>query len=286
MATPDNGLCAAIYCASEVSAKVGDGTVVHIAEDTHYPFEDALRFSVKLEKPVAFPLYFRIPGWCAAAELSVNGKPAGVPAPKGEFARIDRRWQNGDTVALSLPMNVSLRTWERNHNSVSVDYGPLTFSLRIAERLERTDSTKTAIGDSHWQKGADASQWPSWEIYPDSPWNYGLVLGAEDPAASFRIVKRDWPASDFPFTLDEVPLMLTAKAREIPEWTLDRYGLVAPLQDSPAFSDQPIESVTLVPMGAARLRISAFPTIGAPATAHHWIAPTDTQSAGIQARQK
>jgi hypothetical protein len=286
MATPDNGLCAAIYSASEVSAKVGAGTVVHIAEDTHYPFEHTLRFSVKLDKSVAFPLYFRIPGWCAAAELSVNGKPAGVPTPKEDFACIDRTWQDGDTVTLKLPMKISLRTWEQNHNSVSVDYGPLTFSLRIAQRLERKDSTKTAIGDSHWQKGADASQWPSWEIYPASPWNYGLVLNASNPAGSFSIEKRDWPASNFPFTLDEVPIMMTAKARKIPEWTLDHYGLVAPLQDSPAYSDQPIETVTLVPMGAARLRISAFPTIGDPTTANRWSASADTQSAGVQAPRK
>jgi hypothetical protein len=281
MATPDNGLCAAIYSASEVSAKVGDGTTVQIVEDTLYPFDETLRFTVKPEKPVTFPLYFRVPGWCEGAELTINGKPAGAPVKHGQFACVDRRWQDGDTVALTLPMKVSVRTWERNHNSVSVDYGPLTFSLRIAERLDRKDSTTTAIGDSHWQKGADASQWPSWEIYPDSAWNYGLVLDAGNPAASFTVDKRDWPASDFPFTLDEVPITLTAKARQIPEWTLDRYGLVAPLQDSPAFSDQPIKTVTLVPMGAARLRISAFPTIGDPATALHWTAPTSSDGRRI-----
>jgi hypothetical protein len=317
MATPDNGLCAAIYSASEVSAKVGDklpspsgrgraptrsggrgegglipspsgrgaggeggGTLVTISEDTHYPFEETLRFAVKPEKPVEFPLYFRIPAWCARARLSVNGQPAGVAVPQGGFARIDRRWRDGDAVVLELPMRLSVRAWEKNHDSVSVDYGPLTFSLKIAQRLVRVDSAKTAIGDSRWQKGADTSLWPSWEILPDSPWNYGLALDAQKPAGSFKIEKRPWPASDFPFTLDEVPLALSASARKIPQWTLDRYGLVAPLQDSPAASDQPLETVSLVPMGAARLRISAFPAIGDPKTAHRWTAPTTNHAAG------
>ena len=35
---------------------------------------------------------------------------------------------------------------------------------------------------------------------------------------------------------------------------------MAPLQDSPARSDEPVESIKLVPMGAARLRISARST--------------------------
>ena len=47
------------------------------------------------------------------------------------------------------------------------------------------------------------------------------------------------------------------------------HGLCAVLQDSPARSEQPVEKVTLVPMGAARLRISAFPTIATDASAHY-----------------
>ena len=46
-----------------------DGTVVRIAEDTHYPFEETVRFTVKSGKPVEFPLYFRLPGWCKQARF-------------------------------------------------------------------------------------------------------------------------------------------------------------------------------------------------------------------------
>ena len=38
-------------------------------------------------------------------------------------------------------------------------------------------------------------------------------------------------------------------------------------------SDEPAETVTLIPMGAARLRISAFPVIGTGKTAHEWTEP-------------
>jgi hypothetical protein len=63
---------------------------------------------------------------------------------------------------------------------------------------------------------------------------------------------------------------MLATARRIPQWALDKYGLCAPLQQSPVVSDQPIETVALVPMGATRLRISAFPVIGSGNAAHHW----------------
>ena len=39
----------------------------------------------------------------------------------------------GDQVVLQLPMKIGLTTWVKNHNSVSVNYGPLTFSLKIKE---------------------------------------------------------------------------------------------------------------------------------------------------------
>lgn len=46
-----------------------------------------------------------------------------------------------------------------------------------------------------------------------------------------------------------------------------------PLQAGPAKSDQPTETVTLIPMGAARLRITSFPTVGDGPEAHTWVAP-------------
>lgn len=275
LATPDNGLCAALHCAGEVTAKVGGaGTTVRIAAVTRYPFEDTIGYEVRAEGEVEFPLYLRLPGWCKAPEVAVNGGPAQVLDPRGgRYARIARAWRDGDRVTLRLPMEVALRTWERNHHSVSVDYGPLTFSLRIGERYERRDSTKTAVGDSQWQPGADPEKWPSFEIHPTTSWNYGLVLDEGGPERSFAVVRRDWPADDFPFTPEAAPVLLEARAKQIPEWTLDRHGLCAELQDSPVASGEPEETVVLIPMGAARLRIAAFPVIGSGEGAHRWAAP-------------
>jgi hypothetical protein len=253
--------------------KVGNGATVRIAEETRYPFADSTQFTVNAEQAVTFPFYLRVPAWCKAPQVTINGQAAPITAATGKFIRIAREWKNGDVVTLKLPMQVSVRTWTANHNSVSVDYGPLTFSLKIGERYDRHDSTKTAIGDSNWQKGTDPSKWPSWEIHPTTPWNYGLVLDAAQPESSFTVKAGNWPADDFPFTTATAPITITAKARRIPEWAVDRHGLCAVLQNSPVFSEQPEETVTLIPMGAARLRIAAFPVIGAGPGAARWTPP-------------
>ena len=94
-------------------------------------------------------------------------------------------------------MQISIKTWEKNHNSVSVNFGPLTFSLKIEEWFKQFDSTETAIGDSKWQEDADPTQWPSFEIHPASAWNYGLVLDAKEPGKSFKLIKKAWPQDNF-----------------------------------------------------------------------------------------
>ncbi len=90
------------------------------------------------------------------------------------------------------------------------------------------------------------------------------------PESSFQVVQRDWPPSDMPFTLEGVPLELVGSGKKIPEWELDDQGLVGLLQPSPVQSSQPTEKITLVPMGAARLRVSSFPVIGDGPQAHVW----------------
>lgn len=261
LATPDNGICAALYTAGEVTVKVGDGSEVTWIEETNYPFEEQVRLILSAPKPVEFPLYLRVPVWCQNPSLKINDSQVSLPSSPKEYIRIERLWKDRDRVILDLPMKISVHTWTKNHNSVSVSYGPLTFSLKIDEKYIRADSTQTAVWDSKWQKDVDKDQWPSYEIHPDSAWNYGLVLDDKSPEKSFTLIKKQWPEDNFPFTQASVPLAMKVSAKKIPNWTRDRYGLCAVLQDSPVHSEEPTETVILIPMGAARLRISAFPTI-------------------------
>ena len=260
-ATADRGLCATMYAAADVTAKVGpgEGTTVQIASTTDYPFSDTVALKLTTPSPVRFPLYFRVPRWCEKPAVSINGNAVAADAKPLSFIRIERDWQSGDTVEVKLPMAVSVRTWAKNKDSVSVDYGPLTFSLKIGQR---------------WSKFRERlPKWPEFELFPTTPWNYGLVLDAATPAGSFELVRGAGPLPAQPFTPETAPLELKAKARRIPGWTLDKNGLLNVLQPSPAKSSEPVETVTLIPMGAARLRITSFPTIGDGPDAHVWVAP-------------
>jgi hypothetical protein len=259
MATPDNGLAAQFYTEGQVNAKVGNGTAVNITETTKYPFEDQVRFTVNAAKAISFPLYLRIPAWCKGASVKINGVAVNVNNSTGDYIRLTKTWKNGDKVTLHLPMQLKVRQWEQNKNSVSVNYGPLTYSLKIEEKYIKEDSKKTAIGDSRWQAGADPQKWPSYEIHPASAWNYGLLIDEKHPESSIKIVRRAWPRDNNPFTNTGAPMQLIAKGKKISGWTIDQYGLCSVLPQSPVESSEPVTQLTLVPMGGARLRISSFP---------------------------
>lgn len=258
-ATPDNGMAFVMYAACTADVKVADNKKVTVTETTNYPFDENITITIDKGK-AEFPLYLRIPTWTKNAEVYVNGEKQTVAPVSGKYYCISREWKKGDSVSLRVPMSLSMRRWQVNKNSVSVDYGPLTLSLKIKERYVKRDSKETAIHDSQWQKNADASQWPTTEIYADSPWNYALYLNPANALGDIEVVKKPWPADNFPFTLESVPLEFKAKGRQVPSWTLDATKLCGVLPDECAPKAATLDDITLVPMGAARLRISAFPT--------------------------
>ncbi|NIG53914.1 beta-L-arabinofuranosidase domain-containing protein [Chitinophaga sp. Cy-1792] len=259
MATPDNGIAAQHYLEGDVSAQVGDGTTVTFRSVTKYPFEDAVNIRLSMEKNVAFPLYLRIPEWATNSSVSVNGRIVMKNAIAGKYIKLEHVWKNGDIISLKLPMALQVRTWEKNKHSVSVNYGPLTYSLKIREDFNKEDSKATAIWDSKWQEGADPAKWPSYEIFAGSPWNYGLVIDSQHPEKSFSVHAKPWPADNNPFATGHAPVEITAKGKRIPAWGLDSTGLTAVLPQSPVATAAKEEAITLIPMGAARLRITAFP---------------------------
>ncbi|MCX6345921.1 MAG: glycoside hydrolase family 127 protein [Armatimonadetes bacterium] len=255
--TPDNGICAVMYSPSKVSAKVGDGTKVIITEDTQYPFDGKISISMATAKSVKFPLYFRIPAWCDKPAFKVNGKAIKADAKPLSYVMIERTWANNDKVLVDFPMLIKLRTWAKNKDAVSVDRGPLTFSVKIAEKYVPYEPQR---------------KWAAWEIMADSSWNYGLVIDKNNPNKSFKVVTKPWPASGQPFRWDAAPVELRVKAKKIPNWTENLWGTIDKLQQSPISSDSPVETISMIPMGAARLRVSAIPVIGNAPDAKKWIA--------------
>lgn len=74
MKSDDGGLAAVLYGPSSVKATVGaNHQPVEIVQTTEYPFHSQIVFTVKTDAQVSFPLSLRVPNWCSAPRLQVNG---------------------------------------------------------------------------------------------------------------------------------------------------------------------------------------------------------------------
>ena len=249
MAAPGGGLAAAAYAPSEVRTTIHDVPVT-VVEETDYPFRDRIRLAVDPAKPAQFPLVLRIPAWAESARVTVNGTVVSGVQP-GRFVTVDRTWNPGDRAELTFPMGVRISKWY--HNSIAVERGPLVYSLAIGETWHKLKQTGPAA---------------DWEIFPSTPWNYALSVDLANPPASFTV--EEHAAGKQPFSVETAPVVLRAIGRRLPAWEIEDSS-AGTLPESPVSSKQPEETLRLVPYGAAKLRITAFPFLAvAPAAQARW----------------
>lgn len=126
-----DGLTVHLYVGGSVRFTVG-GEHVRLDVATEYPWQQTIVFTWRAAQPVDCVLRLRLPGWCRAPEIRVNGETVSPPVEAG-YAQVQRRWQEGDRVELVLPMPV-----ERVHadarvasvaGRVALQRGPVVYCL-------------------------------------------------------------------------------------------------------------------------------------------------------------
>jgi hypothetical protein len=236
----DEGLAAIAYAPCEVRTRVR-GTAVHVIEETEYPFKGSIHITVNPASPLRFPLQLRIPAWAEGVTISVNGVPEASSATgiASGFASVEHTWKAGDQVEIKFPMHPRVSRWF--NDSIAVERGPLVFSYGIGES---------------WVKLRDRGMTADWQVFPASSWNYALEVDSKEPARSFDVSEGE--LGDAPFARNQPPVRISAMARKVTEWRAED-GVANSLPQSPVASDQPLETITLIPYAAAKLRITAFP---------------------------
>ena len=225
---------AALYGPSEYKGSF-HGVDFSIREDTEYPYSERVTFRFHPAEPMEMPFTFRIPAWCAAPELRVNGRQCALPDAEKQLAVLTREWRDGDELELFLPMR-PVRKSDRHW--AHYECGPLVFAYPVPCRITRE------------YPGALAPC----AVEPTGAWNFGIA-----PDAPVSVVRK--PISAFP--LDDPPVRLKIPARPVSGWDeleQGRYTPVIPLFSRPVGSERELE---LVPYASTLLRITAFPDMAA-----------------------
>jgi DUF1680 family protein len=239
MGRGDKGIVAALYAPSEVRAELAN-TNVHIVEESEYPFRDSVRFTVNPDTPASFDLSLRIPTWSSATSITLNGHREDIATRPGSFATINRKWNRGDVVELKFDMQPRVSRWF--NRSIAIERGPLVFSYSPGE---------------DWVKLRDRPPTADWQVFPKRAWNY--ALGVDEHTASTITVK-ELPIAEVPFASQHPAVTLVVPARKMDDWrAVDGVAPAPPL--SPVHVNASDEELTLVPYAAAKLRVTAFPSL-------------------------
>ncbi|HEY4320354.1 MAG TPA: glycoside hydrolase family 127 protein [Gemmatimonadales bacterium] len=114
---------------------------VQVTQSTSFPAHADTTLTVATSKPQAFALKLRIPPWAHGATVSINGKRwSGSTAP-GSYAVIDRTWQGGDSITLTLPMELRIEAMPDDPTLQAVMYGPLVLAGTLGQEVERAAPT-------------------------------------------------------------------------------------------------------------------------------------------------
>ncbi len=105
---------------------------LRLRQETTFPDQPSTQLLLDADRPQAFRMLIRIPGWLAEPEMQVrvNGVASGRVTPDGQFVAIERTWQKGDRVSIQLPMSTRLERLPDGSDYVAILHGPILLAAK------------------------------------------------------------------------------------------------------------------------------------------------------------
>ena len=148
-----------------------DAGMIGVEQQSNYPWDGDIRLRVSVDRPSAFRLLLRIPGWARgeavpgglyvyndiglekheSVVVKVNGQVAHVDYQNG-YAVVDRQWRMGDSVELVMPMRThtveACDSVKEDAGKMSVQRGPIVYCAEWVDNGGRTSNLIPPLGES------------------------------------------------------------------------------------------------------------------------------------------
>lgn len=141
-----------LFASNTASINVG-GNKISLKQQTGYPWNGNIKLTVGTETAADFILKVRVPGWARNevvpgdlykytdtspenVVIKINGGEIKTVVHKG-YVAIQRRWNKGDVISMSLPMTVrrvvANSKAESNKDLVALEYGPIVYCAETSD---------------------------------------------------------------------------------------------------------------------------------------------------------
>ncbi|MBQ7153561.1 MAG: glycoside hydrolase family 127 protein [Clostridia bacterium] len=226
----DGEIVSAVPVPSSLHTKEADVTLV-----TDYPFKKDLTYKIVSRKD--FRLTVRIPGY--ARDLTVNGEKT----VRQDSLSFDCKAGEEKTVRISFSARPELVC--RPHDLKSLAYGPFIFSLQIPYTAKKLEFERNGVERKF--------PYCDYELTPTGDWNYAFD--------ELRFDVEEKEVDDIPFSSIRPPVVIRASMRKI-AWGLEEgYGAVCAKVPQSRVPLGERETISLVPYGCAKLRMTEMPLI-------------------------
>lgn len=146
----ENDVYVNLFIGSEANISLHNGNI-SLVQTTGYPWKGNINLTINSSTSPSASIYIRVPGWATGMEnpyglyhsnmkidvaLKLNGKKIPLQIKNG-YAVINRKWQKGDVVELTLPMAprlISANDAVQNVKSkLAIASGPVVYSLEAID---------------------------------------------------------------------------------------------------------------------------------------------------------
>jgi hypothetical protein len=126
----DNALYVNLYIDSQLD---WPGKGLQFKQETKFPVQQGTKLVISAKEPVQMEINLRIPYWTHGGSVKINGAALPAFSSPSSYLALNRSWKNGDTIELSLPMDLHIDSMPDDESVQAVMYGPLVLAGRHEE---------------------------------------------------------------------------------------------------------------------------------------------------------
>jgi DUF1680 family protein len=165
-----------------------------LRQETDFPERERTTLHLSLARPTEMTMFIRIPSWITrAAVVKINGRQLAASTSAGTYSALRRKWENGDRVEITLPMDLHLSWLLGDSTTAAVMYGPVVLAGALGSE-GMTEEMKKGFGfpdvDRMFSEGA-AIETPA--LVPPSTKLTKWIVPVSGKPLTFRTVKAGKP---------------------------------------------------------------------------------------------
>jgi DUF1680 family protein len=124
----DESLYVNLYIASELEWPEKG---LRLKQETRFPEEQRATFTIAGKTPVQLSINLRVPYWVKGGNVKINGTSFPAFASPSSYLTLNRVWNPGDKIELSLPMGLHIDPMPDDQTIQAAMYGPLVLAGRL-----------------------------------------------------------------------------------------------------------------------------------------------------------